>query len=74
MDNMNSKFQKNQGVFIVQYNDEYGKTINISKSETTQNEMMFQVIYLSLNAILTQLLLEEMIVSYHITKSRRQYT
>ena len=74
MDNMNSKFQKNQGVFIVQYNDEYGKTINISKSETTQNEMTFQVTYLSPNAILTQSLLEEMIVSYHITKSRRQYT
>ena len=71
MDNMNSKFQKNQGVFIVQYNDEYGKTINISKSETTQNEMMFQVIYLSLNAILTQSLMEDMIVSYHITKSMR---
>ena len=68
---MNSKFQKNQGVFIVQYNDEYGKTINISKSETTQNEMMFQVIYLSLNAILTQSLMEDMIVSYHITKSMR---
>ena len=71
MDNMNSKFQKNQGVFIVQYNDEYGKTINISKSETTQNEMMFQVIYLSLNAILTQSLMEDMIVPYHITKSMR---
>ena len=68
---MNSKFQKNQGVFIVQYNDEYGKTINISKSETTQNEMTFQVTYLSLKAILSQSLMEDMIVPYHITKSMR---